>query len=444
MTLRISFTTEQAIRLFELVFALTGILFFCHALHKPLGGLSSLIRYGVFLTSVGLIIFRWRMLIYVIKGDPFILLVNLISLVSFNWSEVPHESKVACREILYMVSLSLYLATRFNLREQLILLCWGLEITAFISAVYGLALPAEGIHQSGEFVGLWKGVYSHKNDLSAFITLGGATHLVLLFDRNYNRIWAAAGLALCVFVVLMSGSKSGLVNMIFLVGMLFLLRTIRWRNLLMIMIFATIIGTAIPVTTVILGNWDNIMIGLGKDPTLTGRTDIWGYAFTQIEERPYFGYGRGGFWSRELDYAAEAGLAVVGAPPVSILTPTYRPPHSHNGTVDTLLEVGWIGYGLLLISILLMVTRTVKRIYITETPEDFWPLIFFTFFALYNFTESLMMIGENIFWVNYVATALTVRIGGQEELPERPTIRYRYRSLQATVPLSQARQKTPV
>lgn len=443
MTLRISFTKEQAMQLFELLLALGGILFFCHAL-KPFGAINSLARYGVFVTSFGLLMLRWKMLVYVIKGDLFIVFVNLISLISFNWSEVPSDSQSACREILYMSCFSAYLATRYSLREQLILLCWGLEITGLVSCYYGLLVPGKGVHQGGEFDGLWKGVYSHKNDLSAYLTLSGGAHLVLLFDRNYSRLWSAGGLALSVFCVLMSGSKSGLVNMIFLVGALFVLRTIRWRNLVMIMIFATLIGTAIPTGTVIIGNWDSIMNGLGKDPTLTGRTDIWGYAFTRIAERPYFGYGRGGFWSPRLDYPAEAGFAVVGTTPVNLLSGTYRPPHSHNGPVDVLLEVGWVGLSLLIVSMTLMIIRTVKRIYITDTPEDFWPLIFFMFFMMYNFTESLMMVGENIFWVNYIATAFAVRIGAQEVLPESPSIRYRYRSLQAAVPFSQAHKKTPV
>ena len=111
-------------------------------------------------------------------------------------------------------------------------------------------------------------------------------------------------------------------------------------------------------------------------------------------------------------------MAVVGVPPVNLLSGTYAPPHSHNGVVDILLEVGYVGLGLFILSFLLMVLRLVKRIYITSTPEEFFPVVFLTFFLMYNFTESLMMRGENIFWVYYTAIAYSLRLGGQERIEE--------------------------
>lgn len=439
MTLRISFTQEQAIQVFELVFALVGILFFTQSLLVPLGGLNTLVRYGLFLTGVGLLTLRWRMVVYALKGDPFLLIVNILSFISFSWSEVPGDSQTAVREILYMVTFGLYLATRYTLREQLILLCWGMELAALISAFYAITSPAIGTHMGDKFAGAWKGVYSQKNILSSMMTLSIAAHLVLMFDKTFNRLWSVGGLGFTLFVILMTTSKSGLVIFIVLLTALFTFRTIRWRNLAMVMIFATLIGTSVPFGVVFFGNWDSIMIGLGRDPTLTGRTDIWGYAFTRIAERPLFGYGRVGFWNPALKYPSEAGLAVVGSGPVNLLSGTYSPPHSHNGAVDTLLEIGIVGFVLLLISLTLFIIRTVKRVYLTDTPEDFWPLIFLTFFLMYNITESLILLGENIFWVYYIALAYGVRLGQQEEKIDHPPIRYP--PLEKVVPLA-ARQRS--
>lgn len=438
MTLRLSFTQAQAIQFFELVFALVGILFFTQSLMVSLGGsLNTLVRYGLFLTSVGLLVSRWQMAVYAIKGDPFLMAVNILSFISFAWSEIPGDSQTAVREILYMGAFGLYLATRYTIREQLILLCWGMELVALISCFYAIAVPSIGIH-SDKFAGAWKGVYSQKNILSSMMTLSVAAHLVLIFDRRFNRIWSLGGLGLSLFVILMTTSKSGLIIFIVLLTALFILRTIRWRNLAMIMIFATLIGISVPFSIVFFGNWDSIMIGLGRDPTLTGRTNIWGYALTRIAERPLLGYGRFGFWNSSLKYPSEAGVAVVGVGPVNLLSGTYAPPHSHNGAVDTLLEIGIVGFSCLLLSLVLFIIRTVKRVYLTETPEDFWPLIFLTFFLMYNITESLILLGENIFWVYYIASAYGVRLGGQEPVLDNPPVRYP--ALEEVVPLA-ARQR---
>ena len=41
---------------------------------------------------------------------------------------------------------------------------------------------------------------------------------------------------------------------------------------------------------------DVVTADVGKDATLTGRTDLWNVAITMIARRPWLGYGYGGFW----------------------------------------------------------------------------------------------------------------------------------------------------
>lgn len=414
---RISLTREQAIEIFEVIFTLGGIFFFAKGFAEMGGAINSLMRYGIFLMSCILLAMRWRMALYTVVGDIPLLLLHVVAFCSFAWSELPPVTTLQVREILYMFSFGLYLAMRFPLRRQLIFLSWALEIAALMSAFYAIVLPAEG-QEKGKFAGAWKGIYPQKNELSTMMTLACAAHLPLIFDPKYNRIWAAGGLGLSLFVILMTTSKSGLIIFFVLVIALFISRTIRWRNLAMVMIFSTLIGLSIPSSIVFITNWDPIMIGMGRDPTLTGRTLIWGYSFERIAQRPWLGYARGVFWSKRSKYPGEAGVAVVGAPPVNLMSVTYAPPHSHNGVVDILLDVGFVGLALFLLSFLLMVMRLVKRIYITDTPEEFFPVVFLAFFLMYNFTESLMMRGENIFWIYYTAIAYSLRLGRQERIEE--------------------------
>ncbi|MDB9493668.1 O-antigen ligase family protein [Spirulina major CS-329] len=419
--LRISLTREKAIEIAEITFAIVGILFFTRSLKAVIGGsLDSLVRYGVFMMSMIMLTLRWQLTLYVLSGDLALLALNALSFCSFSWSEMPGTTNVQVREILYMMSFALYIAGRFPLRKQVILLSWGLEVAALLSTIWAFTMPA-GMHRNDKFAGAWKGIYPQKNELSTMMTLSAAAHLPLLFDPTYNRIWAAAGLGLSLFVTLMTTSKSGLIIFFVLVIALFLLRTLRWRNLVMVMIFSVLFGLAVPGLTVFFSNWDAIMIGLGRDPTLTGRTDIWGYSFMRLAQRPWLGYARGVFWDKKSIYPGEAGIAVVGVPPINLLSGTYAPPHAHNGVVDLLLEVGVVGLIFFVISLGVFLMRAIKRIYVTNTPEDFGPLVFFTFFFMYNITESLLMRGENIFWVYYMVFAYSIRLGGQEIIDE-PTL----------------------
>ena len=50
-----------------------------------------------------------------------------------------------------------------------------------------------------------------------------------------------------------------------------------------------------------VGVFPEEMFGLiGKDPTLTGRTDIWVLLIESIKERWTLGYGYGAYWQEEL------------------------------------------------------------------------------------------------------------------------------------------------
>ena len=71
---------------------------------------------------------------------------------------------------------------------------------------------------------------------------------------------------------------------------------------------------------------------LGKDPTLTGRTDIWGYVIPDIYRRPFLGWGYAAFWSTENPEAWKIADALH-----------WFAPQAHNGVLEILLSVGLIG-----------------------------------------------------------------------------------------------------
>jgi exopolysaccharide production protein ExoQ len=75
-----------------------------------------------------------------------------------------------------------------------------------------------------------------------------------------------------------------------------------------------------------------VLKALGKDPSLTGRTDIWTALMREVAERPWTGFGYQAFWGRidprRLDPQAETGWPV---------------PSAHNGWIDLLIQLGWPG-----------------------------------------------------------------------------------------------------
>ncbi len=74
------------------------------------------------------------------------------------------------------------------------------------------------------------------------------------------------------------------------------------------------------------------------DSTFTGRTIIWDFLHTQIAKSPLVGWGYQSFWLVGPD-----GPSVVDAPGW-----VKDMPNAHNGYLDTMVEMGYVGLLLLL------------------------------------------------------------------------------------------------
>jgi exopolysaccharide production protein ExoQ len=77
---------------------------------------------------------------------------------------------------------------------------------------------------------------------------------------------------------------------------------------------------------------DSLLEMIGKDPTLTGRTDLWDYVLIYIHQRPWLGWGYSAFWS-------PSNLASVEISEVL----QWHVPQAHNGLLEMLLNAGFVG-----------------------------------------------------------------------------------------------------
>jgi len=137
---------------------------------------------------------------------------------------------------------------------------------------------------------------------------------------------------------------------------------------------------------------------LGRNLTVSGRTQLWRLVMSAVAQRPWLGYGYSGFW---LGWAGpSAGIwAQTG----------WMPPDAHNGWLDVLLALGAVGLGLFTVVLVLGFVRSVRYLRTHSTSIGQWPLMFFAFLVLTNLTESSFLVRNDIFWV--VQVALTVRLG---------------------------------
>jgi exopolysaccharide production protein ExoQ len=347
--------------------------------------------------------FRWRRGIYLATKDILLLSLVGLALISVLWSAVPEVTLRRGVALLLTTLFGLYLATRFELSEQLRLLYWALIIAAVLSLGVALALPSYGITPSSAAsawdaettAGGWKGIYYSKNVFGRLMALSGVISLLHAISTSKYRLlnWTVFGLSLGLLLL----TKSATSLLLFLVTVVFFLplyRGLRWRYTLAVPFFCVMMLGAGFAMVWVLGNADTLLAALGKDPTLTGRTSLWSSLIDVIKLRPWFGYGYEGFWQ---SYGEQWSVSYTG----------WQASHAHNGFLELALGLGLFGLLLFALGFFSAFARAVSWAQGIDDWQTMWPLLFLTFFVLSNVTYTTLLQQNSLWWVVYVSTILS-------------------------------------
>lgn len=271
----------------------------------------------------------------------------------------------------------------------------------------------------------YPGYFSGKNYLGEFATLA---LLLSIHEAVHSGTRRALGIVIGIIsiaLLILSNSKTSIGLAVLapaMAGATLLVR--RWTRLSPAIILLSIpvgwwvLSTATGVTVYRLSN---ILYG---DPTFTGRSIIWDYIRTEIDHRPLFGWGYQSFWLVGPD-----GPSILNAPGW-----VKEMPNAHNGYLDTTVELGYVGYALLL-GFIIATLHAIGRI-ADRAPLRAWlVLAIAVHIIITNGLESLWLRGFEMLWVVFVILAAEVarywkaapararpaRPGNLTPAPRRPT-----------------------
>lgn len=177
----------------------------------------------------------------------------------------------------------------------------------------------------------WRGLFAHKNTLGEMMATGTLASLHGIRVGAKRRLFGIATLMACIYVAYYARSSTALLTIFVFCatdGLLILLR----RGGISRILGISLIVILTPIAAVAAVSPDSLLEMIGKDPTLTGRTDVWAYVMYYISERPMLGWGLYAFWA-SANPLAETIWTEVG----------WTVPHAHNGLLEMLLEVGIVG-----------------------------------------------------------------------------------------------------
>ncbi|GEM_PF-1702732 len=326
-------------------------------------------------------------------------LIPLYAMVSVVWSDAP---AISFRRAVALVGTSvfgLYLATRYPRTTLLRLLLVVSVIASILSVAIRIALPAYAIDTSGA----WQGVFGHKNQLGQFMAFSAVLWLLAAASFRRYLLPVLFG-ALSVILLLLSRSATALVIFVTLIAVLLLVRLLRVRGRLALPIIMLTLAVGGYLAVRVASDPAAVLGLLGRDSTLTGRTQLWGLVWQMIRERFLFGYGYGGFW---------LGFAGPSAP--VWLATGWNPPNAHDGFLDLMLDLGVVGLLIFVPIVLAALRRAYALALRAKTLDAAFPLIFLAFFLVSNITESFLVAYNSLSWALFVTLSLQLSLWWQAE-----------------------------
>lgn len=323
----------------------------------------------------------------------------LMMLASATWSVDPLVSFKDAIELIGTTVIACYFVVRYTLPRFLNLVGSAYGTIAVLSLITIVIAPGRGRDDWGS--GPWCGVYQDKNNLGAAMAMTTLAITVLLLTPSGRRKLTKLATGLLGFVLLIGSSSATALSSLVVamsVGMAALVcRSPRFGHIVTVIV---LVSGALGVAWFSLGgfNPDAAAESLGRSSTLTGRTDFWPYLIQAIGDRPILGYGYKAFFrsSEGTDYLSYYVVEAGG----------WSPYHAHDTFLQTCLDVGYIGLGVLVLLMLIGLVRAVRFLATGSGPSAAWPLMVVLYIAMGSYTETYLANFNSFEWIFFVAALL--------------------------------------
>jgi O-antigen ligase len=313
----------------------------------------------------------------IIKQEKFLAIFLIWSLLGMIWSNYPDITFKRWILIFgsYIVIISIFV---HSVSTEDILKYFRIVLFIYIplSVISILVIPGATQSYQGEFA--WRGLADHKNGFGQIVLVSSLIYFFSLhnYESKFKRL---DYLMLFTSLILLLGSRSSTsIITLFIIGIIvfftgvkekfFIHGIAKWFMYLLVIFLGTIFIGAIFLFPSILENLFNF---IGKDPTFTGRTDLWADVISIVSSKIIWGVGYGAFWvpnSSQLNYIYQIYI--------------WLPQQSHNGYIDITIETGLVGLSIFISMLIAYFHRNRKW-----KIDQFWKYFILAAIIL-NFQES--------------------------------------------------------
>ncbi|MFT7600159.1 MAG: exopolysaccharide production protein ExoQ [Acidimicrobiales bacterium] len=326
-----------------------------------------------------------------------LVLLSLCAVLSTLWSVDPATTLRRSFALLITTMLAYYFVSKFSIPEFVRMAAWAILVGTALSIVWIVALPRFGQQLSfGGGKSSFTGVFFNKNVAGRFWTL--ATILLVFAartDRPRRFLWWPLAVVNAV-LVFFSNSATSLGTLTLTMALSVVYISFRSRKTFYGAVATSFLGAIVIAVLFVTVNLDIVAKVLGRDVTLTGRTELWGRLPPFLVEAVPVGSGFAAFWGPYLSPGHDLYLAN-----------SWLPVNAHNQLFDIWLDLGLVGAILYLLLLLQGVVRASRFVRLVPGASGLLPLAIISAVTITSITES-GVVERNANWLLLAMSVLYV------------------------------------
>ncbi|MCJ2015108.1 O-antigen ligase family protein [Methylobacterium sp. J-076] len=306
---------------------------------------------------------------------PFLVLLALAAGSSL-WSQAPDASLRRSLSLMSLLALAVYAQTVLGT----VAFCRVHVLVTWIAAGASLAAAVVVPHSAfdlGEYATAIRGIFTQKNTLGDAMVVGTLALMYVVLKRRRVVGSDIATLVMAAAVIRLAQSTTAL--LLFLMIVTSTVYALLWMRGTAASIYGIILLTVLILSLALVMTMDPKAVygALGKNETLTGRVQIWRAVVQAGQGWPLLGYGYSAFWLPDTHMVGDIWYEIG-----------WKSPSAHSGYLDTIMQIGVLGLGILGWIAALTVVRAVKAIGRDRLAEGWWALTILATILFYNYDES--------------------------------------------------------
>ena len=322
---------------------------------------------------IAVLLFRFhRTLVDWFLENKMIAALPLLALASTAWSQDPFRSFTFAIMAFMHTAFGFYLAKRFQRSQQLDLF-FGLGMFALILSLLLVVLyPAAGVDHKEGLRHAWEGMFGQKNHCALIMTYLLVPAFYIQVKTRLKRFLQVGYIVGTLGLIIMTTSRTGWLEVFLLfcfLGVILLLSRLHTRERLTVAILIAVVSTVLAVLAYKAA--PTIAVMLGKDPTLTGRSQIWHAVMLAVYKRPLLGFGYYAFWIGMKGEAVNVAMSIAST----------NLGNAENGVLGMWLELGAAGVALVLL-ILFQLCRMCVKLFSEDKSPYFGFCLCITFLSV--------------------------------------------------------------